>query len=233
MTRRSAPTLAALAFLIPLSACSAADSDAPKRKDSAAATESGVNTTYDVEQPTYDADAIAKHGKVEVERATNLVIGAVETNAYRDDLLRTPYTDLSKGDFLQATRNMTPTCVKAFNDDLAKALKGDVEAQNDVWTFSFFGFTKIDDAAVQPGNGPLASNRRIHSVKTTLAPNNPNYLQVVSTASADIRGVKAGKDVTVPLSRTTTIWVIKDTHGNWKIDGWTGSIAVGKSVPVR
>jgi hypothetical protein len=176
-------------------------------------------------QPAFTGAAVTKFGQPALQKAYRQLVNFAFDTGWDPTLMAKTKTALSSRDFAAVRLSLSPTCAKAYDTSVTKALAGDKAAISKLEGSMFFAVGGID-AKGSADRTSTISNRAFTRAKFTVDKSHGQRLSMSFTAKATVHTQDAaGKRYTVLTGRALHYILVPNTGADanvrpFLIDAW-------------
>jgi hypothetical protein len=176
-------------------------------------------------QPAFTGAAVTKFGQPALQKAYRQLVNFAFDTGWNPTLMAKGKSALTGRDFAAVRLSLTPTCAKAYDTNVTKALAGDKAAISQLEGSMYFAIGGID-AKGSGGGTPTISNRAFTRAKFTVDKSHGQRLSMSFTAKAIVHTQDAsGKRYTVETARAVQYLLVPNKGADARtrpflIDAW-------------
>lgn len=195
------------------------------------------DTEWDTQDPAVLGSASSTFTAAEVAAATGTVAAINEELAFNENILRD--ANLTADDYQRASAFMTPTCASAFSSIVDEAVASDATTTEKI-SAALIAYPNAKDAGIDypfQAKGPAVVNpATTNTIVAFDTVNSQPRMKISQTVTADLRMVRNGNPVLVPVKKNITYWLapVDGARLDWRIDGYSGEfVGAGAIRPDR
>jgi hypothetical protein len=187
-------------------------------------------------QPPFAGPAVTKYGQPALQKAYRQLVDFAFDTGWDPTLMAKRKSALTSGDFAAVRLSLTPTCAKAFNANVTKALANDKPAIRLLEGSMFFAVGGVDAKGAADRTSTI-SNRAFTRAKFTVDTSHGQRLSMSFTAKATVHTQDAaGKRYTVQTGRALHYLLVPNNGADantrpFLIDAWTSRMQSKKPQP--
>jgi hypothetical protein len=187
-------------------------------------------------QPAFTGPAVTKYGQSALQKAYRQMVDFAFNAGWDVTLMAKTRAELSSRDFAAVRLSLTPTCAKAFDANMTKALANDPAAIRELEGSMFFAVGGIDPNGAADRT-PVVTNRAFTRAQFTVDTTHGQRLSMTFTTKAVVHTQDAsGKNFTVQTGRALHYILVPNTRADanlrpFLIDAWGSRMQSQKPKP--